>query len=275
MDDLSQQGGLGGAVSLSLGYAHLPLEVRSADGAQGLAVVRHQTFARIGMAATYDRFRLHASFASPLYLSGDSGAAGGWQFTRPVVNVEQNPDAISDVQLGFDARLFGDPKSPARIGASAQLIFPSGDRADYLTDDTYRGMVRMLFAGEAGRITWAGHVGVHLRPLSDDKVPGSPRGSELLFGVAAGTRMSVPGGSLLIGPEIFGATALRSFGGGETTALEGLLGARLDGFGSGGLAFVLVAGAGIHPRFGAPLWRAIVGVELAGHAPPPGQASAR
>ena len=267
MDDLSQQGGLGGAVSLSLGYAHLPLEVRSADDAQHLAVVRHEALARVGMAATYDRFRLHASFDSPLYLSGDSGTVGGSHFTRPVVNVEQNPDLISDVQLGFDARLFGEPRGPVRLGASAQLIFPSGDCADYLTDDTYRGTVRMLFAGEAGRIDWAGHVGVHLRPLADDKVPGSPRGSELIFGVAAGTRFSLPVGSLLLGPEIFGATALRSFAGGETTALEGLLSARLDGLGSGGVALVLGAGAGIHPRFGAPQWRAIVGVELAGHAP--------
>ena len=270
MDDLSQGGGLGGAVSLSLGYEHRPLEIRSTDGSQSLTVVRHQTFATIGMAASWDRFRVHASFASPLYSAGDSGTVGGLQFTGPMTNVEQNPDAISDLQLGFDARFFGEPAGPVRLGASAQLIFPSGDRADYLTDDTYRAMGRLLFAGELGRITWAGHAGVHLRPLSDDRVLGSPRGSELLFGVAAGTRLSVPGGSLLLGPEIFGATALRSFAGAETTALEGLLSARLQG--ARGLAFMLGAGAGIHPRFGAPQWRAVVGVELAGHASGPASA---
>ena len=269
MDDLSWQGGLGGAVSLTLGEAEKPLEVRSADGTQSLAVVRHQSFAHLGLAATWDRFRLHAGFSSPIYLSGESGAIDGWQFTRPVANLEQNPDAISDVQLGFDARFLGGPSSALRLGASGQLNFPSGARADYLTDDTYRGMLRLLLAGEAGPIAWAGHLGVHLRPLADDRVPGSPRGSELLFGLAAGARLSVPGASLRLGPEIFGATALRSFGGSETTALEGLFSARLDGIGATGLAFVLGAGAGIHPRFGAPRFRAVVGVELAGHASAP------
>ncbi len=264
MDDLSLHGGLGGALSLSLGYAHRPLYPGSPDG---LAVVQHQAFASVAMAVTYDRFRLHAAFSSPLYVSGRSGVLGGWQFTAPGANLEQNPDTISDIQFGFDARLVGDPTGPVRLGASAQLIIPSGDRADYLSDDTYRAVGRLLFAGDLGRFAYAGHVGVHVRPLDDAPVPGSPRGSELLFGVAGGARLPVLGASILLGPEIFGATAFRSFFGSETSALEGLLTARLDGsgLGNGRVRIKLGVGAGIHPQFGAPEWRAVIGVEIVGH----------
>jgi hypothetical protein len=266
MDDVSLRGGLGGAVSLSLGYAHRPFHV-SQDGSQRLSVVQHQAMTSVALAVTWDRFRLYTTFSSPLYVSGQSGTVGATQFTGPSANLEQNPDVISDVQLGFDARLLGDPSGPARLGASAQLFFPSGDRADYLTDDTYRAAGRLLFAGDSGRFAYAGHLGVHVRPLDDAKIPDSPRGSELLFGAAAGMRLPGPDGArLLVGTEIFGATALRAFLGGETSALEGLLTARLDGSGLAGgtVRIKLGVGAGLHPRFGAPEWRAVVGVELFG-----------
>jgi len=73
---------------------------------------------------------------------------------------------------------------------------------------------------------------VHVRPLDDSPAPESPQGSEMLFGAAAGAR--VPVGSsgtaaLVIGPEIYGATAFRSFLGSTSTALEGLLTGRLEG----------------------------------------------
>ncbi len=274
MDDLSLHGGLGGALSLSLGYAHRPLQVTSPDGAQSLDVVRHQTFARVALAVTYDRYRVYASFSSPLYVSGRSGVLGNWQFTGPMANLEQTPDAISDVNLGFEARFFGDPTGPLRLGASAEVIVPSGDRADYLTDDTYRAAGRLLFAGDQGRFAYAGHVGVHVRPLDEAPVPGSPRGSELLFGVAGGTRLPILGGSLLVGPEVFGATAFRSFFGSRTTALEGLLTAAFDGSGLADrhLQIKLGVGAGIHPQFGAPEWRAVVAFEILGELQAPGDA---
>jgi hypothetical protein len=73
----------------------------------------------------------------------------------------------------------------------------------------------------------------------------------------------------LLGPEIFGATAFRSFFGSETSALEGLLTARFDGsgLGNGRVRIKLGIGAGIHPQFGAPEWRAVIGVEIVGHLP--------
>lgn len=266
MDDLTLHGGLGGAISLSLGYSHNPLSLTLPGGAQSLAVVQHETSASIAMAVTYDRFRLHAIFTSPVYVAGQGGAVGDWQFTSPKANLEQTPDTISDVQLGLDARLYGEPDGPVRLGGGAQLIVPSGARADYLTDGTYRAAGRFLFAGDLGQFSYAGHAGVHLRPLDDSPVPGSPRGSELLFGLAGGAKLTLLGGSFLLGPELFGATALRSFFGGETTALEALLAARFEQATSaaGAVRIKLGFGAGLHPRFGAPEWRAIVAIELVG-----------
>jgi hypothetical protein len=77
------------------------------------------------------------------------------------------------------------------------------------------------------------------------------------------------GDSIVVGPEIFGATAFRSFFGARTTALEGLLTARFEGpaLSAGRVGIKLGVGAGIHPRFGAPEWRAVVAFEILGELP--------
>src|SRR5258708_24018931 len=266
MDDLSLRGGLGGAVSLPFGYAPRPLRVESGDGRQRLSVVSDQAFAEVALAVTFDRFRLYAILPGPLEVSGYSGEVAGYQFTAPSANLGQNPDAVADPRLGFDARILGGATGPFRLGAGAQLIIPSGVRADYLTDHTKRAMGRLLFAGEVGRFNYAGQLRVHIRPLDHASVPGSPRGSEFLFGVAVGTGLPVGSDGLVIGPEVYGETALRSFFGSQTTGLEALLGARLEGTRSDGIGFrfKLGVGGGIVPHFGATSWRAGMGFELFG-----------
>lgn len=267
-DDLAMRGEPGGAASLTVGFAHRAVEIR--EGGQRLPVVQSQSFANVGLAVTYKVLRLYVNVPSPLYVAGRTGTVGAWQFTAPAANLEQNPDSVSDVQIGVNARLFGGPSSAVRLGAGAQLIVPSADRADYVTDGTYRGAARLMAAGDAGWFSYAAQVGVHIRPLNDAPVPGSPRGSELLFGVAAGARLPLGGGSVVLGPEGFGATALHSLFASSATALETLLTARYEGASSGSmqLAFKLGIGAGLHPQFGAPQWRAVAGVEVRGFVLP-------
>ncbi len=117
--------------------------------------------------------------------------------------------------------------------------------------------------------TYAGHLGMHVRPLDEHPTPTMPRGSELLFGVAAGARIPILENRyrIVAGPELFGATAFRSFFDGAATALEGLLSARFEGTRSDGaqLRFKLAAGAGLNPHFGAPAARLIFSVELFNH----------
>jgi hypothetical protein len=265
MDALDMQGDLGGAMALTLGYARNPLRI--ADGSQNLSVVSDEASADFGFAVTYRRFRLSLNMDMPLVITGNSGTLGGYSFKSPSVNPGTDPDTLADYRVGFAARILGQSDGPFRLGASAQLVIPNGRRGDYDTDDTFRGMVRALFAGDVGHFAYAGQLGVHLRPLDDSPTPGSPRGSELLFGAAGGAKLPVGRGAdwaVVVGPEVYGATALRSFFSSSDTALEGLLSGRLEGtrVNRAQLRFKLGAGAGINRQFGAPEWRVVVGIEM-------------
>lgn len=281
MDDLNLRGGLGGALSFAAGYSHNPLRLKSADGSESLALVRHQAFYEFGAAVTCDRFRIYLNASSPLVVQGDSGSFEGYSFPpgytektshqcgagkRVCVDPGWNPDTIADPRIGFDARLYGAPGAPLRLGLSTQLYFPAGEHSDYLSDNTFRAMDRLLIAGDLGRIVYAAHVGAHFRLVNDSPAPGSPRGSELLFGLAAGPKLSLADGhhALIVGPELFGATAFRDAFGSKTTAVEALLTGRWEGTDSHGAQTRLKAGAGagLHSEFGAPEWRAVIGIEL-------------
>jgi len=267
MDDLDLHGGLGGAMSMTTGYAMKPLRVT--DGSHHLAVVSDQAITDFGFAVTYDRWRLYLNLDAPLLSKGQSGTVGDYRLTAPSFDLGTHPDTISDPRIGVDARLLGDPRSAFRLGASAQLFVPNGNRGDYDTDGTFRGMLRMLAAGDHRFVTYAAQLGVHIRPLDDAPTPGSPQGSELLFGVAAGVRLplSRDGGTVVVvGPELYGETALRSFFGTTATGLEGLLTGRLETTTRGTKWRVkLGSGGGLDPHFGAPEWRVVVGIEIFDH----------
>ncbi len=131
---------------------------------------------------------------------------------------------------------------------------------------TFHAMFRALFAGDVGHFTYAAHIGTHLRWF-DDPAPGSPKGSELLFGVAAGPVGTVSKNwALIVGPEIYGATALRGFFGGASTAIEGLLSARLEGTRDDAIQVRIKLGGGVgNGQFGAPEWRVLTSIEIFNH----------
>jgi hypothetical protein len=277
MDDLDMHGGLGGVMALTTSYSNNPLRVP--DGSRHLNVVSDRAFTDFGFAVTYERWRLYLNFDAPLVTTGQGGVVGDYEFTAkpapeppgaPSLDLSQNPDTLSDARIGMDARILGDDKGPFRLGAGAQLFVPNGERSDYDTDGTYRAMLRALFAGDLGLFTYAGQLGVHIRPLDDWPTPGSPQRSELLFGLAGGAKLPVLGSTaaLVVGPEIFGATAFRSFLGSTTTALEGLLTGRFEGIADDGpqLRAKLGAGFGIDQNFGAPQWRIVFAIELLGRS---------
>jgi hypothetical protein len=202
----------------------------------------------------------------PLLLNGASGTLGPYQFTAPSVSLGNNPDTIADPRIGVDVRLLGAPGSVLRLGAGAQLIIPSGSRADYVTDGRYRGMFRLLAAGDAGAWRYAGQVGVHVRQLNEAPAPDGPNGSEFLYGLSGGRRFAGSNGwALVAGPEIFGQTAFRSFFSGET-GTEALLTGRFEHTGSErNLRIKLGVGHALEQDFGAAQWRVVFGVELFGH----------
>ena len=202
----------------------------------------------------------------PLLVNGTSGVLGPYQFTAPSVSLGTNPDTISDPRIGLDVRLAGRPGTALRLGAGAQLYFPSGSRSDYVTDARYRAMFRFLAAGDAGAYTYAGQLGVHVRPLNDAPVPGSPNGSEFLYGISGGRKFAAANGwAIIAGPEIFGETAFYQFFSGET-GTEALLTGRLESEHPGrNLRLKLGLGHALEQNFGAAQWRIVFGVELFGH----------
>jgi hypothetical protein len=263
MDDLNISGGLGGAISLTGGYARNPLEITSPGGTQQLALISGESFVDIGAAITYNRFRLYLNLPVPLSVTGNSGTLGPFQLNAPSVSTGTNPDTISDPRMGFDTRLYGKPGSVLRLGAGAQLILPSGNRADYVTDGRYRAMFRFLAAGDVGRFLYAGQFGVHVRPVENDLPPGGPNGNELLFGASVGRRFTVRNDwDAIVGPEFFGETVVHSNYSGQT-GFEGLLTGRLERTSDKPhLQFKLGIGRGLIQNFGAPQWRVLAAVEF-------------
>lgn len=263
MDDLDIDGGFGGGVAVSTGYSRKPLGITRRDATRQFSLVSDEAFIDVGVAATYNRYRVYLNLPMPLLVSGKSGTLGPYQLTAPAVDVGTNPDTISDARVGFDMRLLGKPGGSLRVGAGAQIIFPSGARADFVTDGTYRGIARLLAAGDVGHFSYAGQLGLHIRPVDASPVPGGPNGNEFLFGVSAGRRFSVGADwAMVIGPEVYGDTAFRSFFG-DSTGVEGLLTGRLQGTGDRRFPRLkLGVGVGLDPHFGSPEWRIVFGVEL-------------
>jgi hypothetical protein len=271
LDSLDLHGHFGGAMALSTGYASNELTVKT--GGRSLEVVSDRAVADFAFAATYDRFRLSLALEAPVLASGQSGTLGGTAFTSPSMSPASTPDSFSDTRVGLEARLLGGPASAFRLGASGELFIPTGKREDYDSDGAWRAMFRVLAAGDAGFLTYAAHVGVHLRTLDEPSVVGSPRGSELLFGAAFGPRFALGKSrayALVVGPEVYGATAFEAFFGANTTDLEGMVSARVEGTHETGMNVRLKVGAGggLTRDFGSPEARVVVGVELFGRATP-------
>lgn len=242
MDSLDMHGKLAGAASLTVSYARDPL-----------TVVSDQATADIGMSASFDRFRVSLDLPSPLAIKG------------PDVNVDlgHDPDVVMDARVGFDVRFFGAPLDPLRLGWSARLFFPNGQRESYETDGSMRGLFRLLFAGDLPFFTYAGHVGIHVRRVDEFPTPDAAAGDELVLGAAAGVRLAAGTWAVIVGPEFFGETAL-AHASGSTTGVEALLSARLEDARRGGLRLrvKLGGGGGLDPHFGAPAWRLVTAVEL-------------
>ena len=264
MDSLDMHGELGGALSFSARYARDPLRVG------GVAVVTDSGYGQIAAAITFRSWRWSLAFDVPVAVKGRTATIDGYAYPGPDLDLGSHPDTLSDVRVGVDTRLLGDPAGPFRLGLGAQLWIPSGPVEQYVSDGTYRGMVRVLFAGDVAWLAYAGNVGVHIRPRDDGGVPGAPRGSELLFGAATGAKLPIgESNRVVIGPEVYGATAFNGFFQSGTTSAEALLSGRIEGTGSGPQIRVkLGAGVGLGSSFGTPAWRVVFQIEMFGQNEP-------
>jgi hypothetical protein len=263
LDELKIGSEWGAGVALTTGYAKRPFVLRDEAGNHYLSVVSDQAFFDIGTAASYRSLRLYMNLASPVVVSGQSGEVNGTVFKAPEANLDERPDTIVDARFGVDWQFFGAVQGPVRMGASLQVFVPTGARADYLTDGTYRSMAKVLFAGDTRRFAYAAQCGVHIRPLTVTDSLGAPRGNEFLFAGAFGTKVVGKDATFVVGPEFFGATAFDALFRSNTTAIEALMSARIDGIREDGSRYrvKLGWGPGVVSHFGAPSWRAVLGFE--------------
>ena len=251
-DEMTMHGGIGGALSLTTSYARGPLRA-------GTDYVEHEALADAGFAMTIEAFRLSIDFVTPLVVHGRS--------MGPQVDPGTAPDLLSDTRIALAARVLGQYDSPLRIGVQAEVFVPSGERADFVTDGKYRAVFRGMIAGDQHGYTYAGSLGFHLRTLNDGALEQGPRGSELLFSAAFGPKFAIAKNTAFVfGPEVFGATAFTKFAHHDASALEALLTARFESIDDEEpkLRVKLGGGGGLHPYFGAPEWRAVIGVEVSG-----------
>ncbi len=231
-------------------WAHHPLTFTADDGSSG-ALVRDQVLVHVGASvALWDRLRLGVNLPITLYQDGDDATVGGEQYLAP------SGAAVGDARLSGDVRLFGEYRDAFSLAAGMRVWLPTGSQDAYSGDGSARVGGHVLAAGEVGWFIYSARIGATYR-ANDDSFAGSPLGTDLPFGVAAGVRTL--NDALVIGPELYGSTVLVNGGAFEknTTPLELILGGHYT---AGSWRFGAGAGPGLTSGFGSPVVRGLLSV---------------
>ena len=118
-------------------------------------------------------------------------------------------------------RLYRRPGGAFTGAVGAQLFLPTGDTKAFSSDGGVRFWPRLRVAGQRDRLTWAGSLGVHVRPHHACGCDLSP-GSELTAGAGGGWRFHP---RFAAGAELYLASAIAGgpFASHAGTSLEMLL----------------------------------------------------
>jgi outer membrane protein OmpA-like peptidoglycan-associated protein len=243
-------------------WSHKPLVLYAPDGSEKNLIVSDQVFIHAGGAIILaNRFRLAVNLPILVYQAGDQVRVGTTTYVSP------SSAAIGDLRLGADARLVGEVGDPFTLAFGVQVHLPTGKQADYTGDGKVRVVPRLLGAGEIGPFVYSVKLGVQYRAL-DGTFAGSPIGTEVVYGAAAGIRTSDE--KIVLGPELYGSTVVTS---GDTwfkkrtTPVELLLGGHFT------VADDFHLGAGIGPGltrgYGTPQLRIVGSIEWAPAVPKP------
>jgi len=220
LDSLDLRGHLRWNAGIVMDGAYRPLAIFDADGELRTELVRHQVFVHPGASLVlWDRVRFALSVPVVVYQDGEGGSINGVAYAAP-----ETP-AFGDIRLGGDVRLLGEHGDPATLAAGIAFHLPTGSANDFTSDGSLRVEPHVLAAGDIAAFTWGAKLGLEYRGL-DERVDGTPLGSEVGFAAAAGVRLAE--GRLVIGPEIFGGTGVNgadAFLNMQNTPLDALLGA--------------------------------------------------
>jgi outer membrane protein OmpA-like peptidoglycan-associated protein len=239
-------------------YAYRPFVVLAPGGDVRASIVRNVAFAHAGASVVlFERLRLGLDLPVQVGVDGHTAVvtrSGG----RTVFLPPPGDGGVGDFRMGADARLFGSYRAPVSMAIGLQAWAPSGREAQYAGDGEWRLRPRAIVAGDLARFAYSAQLAYTYRAREETLGVGSI-GSEVNVTLGAGVRLLDD--KLLVGPELWAGTVLRDAFERKTTPIEGALGAHYLAFES------LRVGAGVSAGFtrsyGAPVSRAILGVEWA------------
>jgi outer membrane protein OmpA-like peptidoglycan-associated protein len=257
VESLDLRGQLRPSVGLGSDFSYRSLVVYRPDGEVRRSIIRNSVVLHTGGSLVLsDRVRFGLDIPVALYQDGKGGVFNGETYRAP------RETDLGDARLGADFRLFGKYEDAFTLAAGAQLFLPTGTRAAYTGDETFRLNPRLMAAGRVGPLVYGGSMAFAIR-AHDQTLAGTELGSEWLFDAAAGVK--VADDNLVIGPELYGSTIISGDGAFKTrnTPVEGLLGAHytfLEDFrlGTG-------IGNGWTRGYGSPVFRWVASLEWVPH----------
>ena len=201
LESLDFRGQVRPAIGIVGDYSYKPLVAYDANGNELASVIRHQLFGHVGASLVlWERLRLGFDLPVLLYQKGTSGNFGG-----DLTFQSSAAQAVGDLRVSADLRLFGTYQSPASLALGVQVFAPTGRQRDFTSDGKVRVEPRLMFAGDASILAYAAKAGVTYRAQNEQFV-GTAFGSEFAWSAAVGLRVADK--RLLIGPEVFGASTL-------------------------------------------------------------------
>lgn len=240
------------ALGVTGDYAYRPLVIYNADDTVRASVVRDNLVLHLGGSLVlWERLRLGLSLPFQAYVFGEPGRDGSGAYAGPA-----SDQALGDVRLTGDVRVLGRTGDAFTLAGGAQLWAPTGAKDNYMGDGEVRLSPRVMAAGDIAPFVYAARLGLMVRGRSES-FGKSELGTEVVWSASAGLRL--PGGRLVVGPEVYGSTVAGAFLDRLATPVEAVLGASAmvtpDWRVGGG------AGAGLTPGFGAPTARVLLRVE--------------
>jgi len=249
-DELVLRGRPRPAIGLTLDLADRPLVARGPSGEERFALVRSQLLAHVGASLVLaDRFRAGLDVPLALHQDGEDAVIGGDRHGAA------NGAALGDTRLAFDARAFGQHDAPITLAVGLRGWLPTGSRAEHTSDGSLRVAPQVMVAGRIGAFVWAARTTLAYRPR-DDRYAGAQLGSELGGAVSAGARLW--DGRMVIGPEVWAASALPRFLGKQETGANAIVGAHLT---FGPMRIGAGFGLGLGEGLGTPRTRGLLSIE--------------
>jgi OmpA-OmpF porin, OOP family len=227
-ESLDLRGSLRPALSLVADISYRPLVLYDADGEEIVPLIDGQFFYHFGASWVLgSRLRIAASVPLLVYSQGGDGLLAQLGGEPDVPVSSRDGSGIGDVRLAMDLRLLGRYGGPFTLALGARVYAATGSEPQFTSDGRARFEGRLMWAGQPGWFAYAASVGTLLHAERDD-FAAIPFGTDVTFAAALGVRLA--GGSIQLGPEVFGETVISDSGEGwlksASTPIEVALGAK-------------------------------------------------